>query len=95
MIGRADLKNRPAVLTWDQLNRLMVNVGQSEFNYDSFKMAYDSDPVIQALTKRFDKNGIELTTKKSKVDTAPSDAEADRASVSQAAKRATNAALNK
>ena len=41
----------------------MQNIGMEEFSYDSFKMAYDSDPVIQALTHRFDDKGIELKTK--------------------------------
>ena len=63
-----------------------------EFSYDSFKMAYDSDPVIQALTTNFDQNGVELKTKAGNNDTAPSDATADRDTVSSAAKRATNKA---
>jgi len=41
----------------------MQNIGMGEFSYDSFKMAYDSDEVIQALTYRFDQNGVELATK--------------------------------
>lgn len=41
----------------------MQNIGMEEFSYDSFKMAYDSDEVIQALTYRFDQNGVELVTK--------------------------------
>lgn len=67
-------------------------MGIEEFSYDSFKQAYDSDPVIQALTHRFDQNGVELASKKTKTDTAPSDAVADRNTVSTAAKRATNKA---
>lgn len=59
------------------------------FSYDSFKMMYDSDPVIQALTSRFDQNGVELKTKAGNNDTAPSDATADRDTVKSAAKRAT------
>lgn len=34
-----------------------------EFDYGTFKMAYDADPVIQALVHRFSENGIELETK--------------------------------
>lgn len=63
-----------------------------DFSYDSFKMAYDSDPVIQALTHRFDQNGVELASQQTTADTAPSDAVADRNTVSTAAKRATNKA---
>jgi hypothetical protein len=70
----------------------MVNAGQEEFSYDSFKMAYDSDPVIQALTHRFDQNGVELKTKAGNNDTAPSDAEDDKTAVTSMAKRATNKA---
>lgn len=44
----------------------MQNIGMEEFSYDTFKMAYDSDPVIQALTHRFDGEGIELKTKSQK-----------------------------
>ena len=33
-----------------------------EFDYGTFKMAYDKDPVIQALVHRFDSNGVELET---------------------------------
>lgn len=72
----------------------MQNVGSEDFNYDSFKQVYDADPLTQGLVKRFDQNGLELNTKKSKVDTAPSDAEDNKAAVSQMAKRATNKARN-
>jgi len=34
-----------------------------QFDYSTFKMAYDKDPVIQALTHNFDKNGVELNAK--------------------------------
>ena len=66
----------------------MQNVGDEEFSYDSFKQAYDSDPLTQGLVSRFDQNGIELKTKVSNTDTAPSDAELDGSGVSQMAKHA-------
>lgn len=44
----------------------MQNIGAESFSYDTFKMAYDSDQVIQALTHRFDQNGVELKTKNTK-----------------------------
>jgi hypothetical protein len=72
----------------------MVNTGQEEFDYNTFKMTYDSDPVVKALVQRFDKNGIELKTKAGNNDTAPSDAIADRNTVSKAAKRATARAMS-
>lgn len=70
----------------------MQNVGDEEFTYDSFKQAYDSDPLTQGLTQRFDQNGVELKTKVTNTDTAPSDADPERSSVAQAARRATNKA---
>jgi hypothetical protein len=69
----------------------MVNAGQEEFSYDSFKMAYDADPVIQALVKNFSKNGIELATKNTK-STPSTEVKGDK-TVSQMAKRATSAAM--
>jgi hypothetical protein len=70
----------------------MQNVGTEQFNYDSFKQAYDANPLTQGLVKKFDQNGVELNSKRAKIDTAPSDAEDGGATVSQMAKRATTAA---
>jgi hypothetical protein len=69
----------------------MTNAGSESFDYGSFKMVYDSDPVIQALVKRFDQNGVELTTKKDS-DVGQVDQEGGDA-VEKMAKRATNKAL--
>ena len=38
----------------------MQNQGIQQFNYDTFKAAYDADPRLQELVKNFDKNTIEL-----------------------------------
>ena len=73
----------------------MQNVGAEDFDYNTFKMAYDADETIQALTKRFDKNGVELNTKRDADATAPSDADRDSNVVSQMAKRATKKAQNR
>jgi len=70
----------------------MQNVGDEEFNYDSFKQAYDADPLTQGLVNRYDQNGVELKTKVSNTDVAPSDAERDPKVVSQMAKSATKRA---
>lgn len=86
------MKNRPAVFTWDELNRFMINMGQEEFDYGTFKMEYDQDPVVQALTKRFDENGIELNSKKSKAAAVASDIDDSGAEVKAMAKSATNRA---
>lgn len=69
----------------------MQNMGAEEFDYNSFKLAYDGDEVIQALTHRFDQNGIELMSKAQKDDkTRAVEKEKDSNVVSQMAKRATN-----
>lgn len=41
----------------------MANMGQEEFDYDSFKLTYDTDPTIKTIVHRFDQNGIELKSK--------------------------------
>jgi len=38
----------------------MQNQGIQQFNYDTFKAAYDADPRLQELVKNFDKSKIEL-----------------------------------
>ena len=38
----------------------MQNVGAGSFNFDTFKLAYDSDPRLKSLVTNFDKNKIEL-----------------------------------
>ena len=68
----------------------MNNLGQAEFDYDTFKQAYDSDPALQAIVHRFDANGVELKSKLSGKDVAPSDAKLNSKAVSQMAKRSTN-----
>jgi hypothetical protein len=72
----------------------MKNVNMEEFSYDTFKMAYDSDPVIQALVHRFDDKGVELKTKNTK-DNAEVGGKDRAGAVSQMAKRATQKARNR
>lgn len=67
----------------------MANVGQADFNYESFKQAYDTDPALQAIVKRFDENGVELKSKASKTSSAPSDIDLSGKAVNQMAKSAT------
>lgn len=67
----------------------MQNIGQETFDYGSFKAAYDADPTVQALTHRYDQNGIELNTKNSSSEETPTDTDQAKASVGQMAKRAT------
>jgi hypothetical protein len=70
-------------------------MGMEDFNYDSFKLAYDNDPVIQALTHRFDQNGVELiTSAQKKTASREVDKEKDSKVVSQMAKSATKRAMS-
>ena len=67
----------------------MQNIGQGTFSYGSFKAAYDADPTIQALTHRYDQNGIELNTKNSASAETPTDTDQAKAAVKKMAKSAT------
>ena len=40
----------------------MRNVGNQQFDYDTFKNAFDSDNKIKSLVKDFDKDSITLKT---------------------------------
>lgn len=93
LIGKSDEKNVPGNFTWDQLNRFMTNIGQEEFDYDTFKLTYDSDPNLQKLVTRFDQNGVELKTKTKAPDQTPVDGNTGSDVVAQMAKRATKHAM--
>ena len=62
-ISQADRQQQPSYLSWDALNSLMVNIGDEQFDYDSFKNSYDTNPMIKQLVQRFDARGVELKTK--------------------------------
>jgi hypothetical protein len=64
----------------------MQNTGSQQFNYDSFKAAYDSDPKIKAIIKDFDQNTITLKT--SEMDDLTTSKPKSKNKVSQMAKRA-------
>jgi hypothetical protein len=90
MIGGADNKNQPAYLSFDAINKIMTNIGQTHFDYEGFKAVYDANPDLQVYIKNFDDKGITLNTKVE----APSDAQIPQAdsnadTVDQMAKRAT------
>ena len=93
MIGKADSKNIPGKFTWDEINRFMTNIGQEEFDYDTFKLTFDADPNLQTLVARFDQEGIELKTKKQAPAQGPVDGDTGSDVVSQMAQRATNNAM--
>lgn len=92
LIGKSNEKMIPGNFTWDQLNKFMTNVGDEEFEYDTFKVSYDNDPAVQSLVKRFDQNGVELKTKAASGDQAAQGQSNNE--VEKMAKRATKAAQN-
>lgn len=93
MIADADRKGRPAVYSWEDINKFMTNMNIPQFDYSTFKQSYDSWPDdVKKIIQNFDENGVELKSKKS----APEKSQDQTGnSVSQMAKRATKAAMNK
>jgi len=66
-------------------------MGSEQFDYRTFKAAYDSDPRIETMIKNFDQEGVTLKTDTdADVDAPQQDIDGDDA-VSKMAKRATNA----
>jgi len=77
ILGAANQKGKPAFLHFEKptpdkikkdsvnidLNKVMENMGGEAFVYDTFKVAYDSDPRIKEMVKNFSGDGIELKTK--------------------------------
>tara|TARA_B100001094_G_C17547396_1_gene492054 strand:+ start:127 stop:531 length:405 start_codon:yes stop_codon:yes gene_type:complete len=72
------------------LNKLMQNVGGEQFDYSTFKAAYDTDARVKTMISNFNEKGIEPKTAQavSKGDTPQQDAGGD--AVSQMAKSATD-----
>jgi hypothetical protein len=62
LVAQANSKQQPSFLNWAALNNLMQNVGEEQFDYDSFKSQYDASPMIQKLVFKFDNRGVELKT---------------------------------
>ena len=85
----ANLKKEPSEFSFDELNVLMKNTGREQFDYRSFKAAYDSDARIKTMVKNFNQDSITLKTDTDADTTAPQQDLGNKA-VSQMAKRATN-----
>lgn len=73
------------------LNKLMQNVGAEQFDYGTFKAAFDTDPRIKTMVKDFNQDGVEpktknVTDKEPEVSTDGQGAD----TVAQMAKRATD-----
>ena len=90
-ISQADGQYQPSYLSWDALNSLMQNVSDAQFDYDSFKNSYDTNPMIQQLVQRFDGRGVELKTKTKNPKKAQPGGEGE---VAKMAKAATNRRQN-
>ena len=67
----------------------MQNVLQSQFNYDVFQTAYDSDPGFKELVKNFDQEQLTFSDGSS-VDDVPTTDGAGDDTVANMAKSATN-----
>lgn len=63
----------------------MQNIGRSQFTFDVFKAAYDSDPRLQELVADFDQD--QITLKSSETDDLPQGRDSTD-SVEKMAKRA-------
>ena len=83
------MKKQASEFSFDQLNRLMKNAGREQFDYRTFKAAYDSDERLKSMIKNFNQEGITLKTDVD-ADTAAPQEEPGDSKVSQMAKRATN-----
>ena len=88
LIGKSDEKKIPGNFTWDQINRFMTNIGEEDFDYETFKMVYDSDPAVKNLVDRFDAEGVVLKTKTKETQPDQGAQQGDN-TVSQMAQRAT------
>lgn len=71
----------------------MTNIGKEEFDYETFKLAYDSDPNLAKLVARFDQEGVELKTKAQAPANNPVDGDTGSDAVAQMAQRATANAM--
>jgi hypothetical protein len=68
----------------------MQNVGAPQFDFGTFKAAYDTDPRVKSMIKNFDKVGIEPKTKNMLDNPKQGDAGDGGDSVGTMAKRATD-----
>jgi hypothetical protein len=94
MIGSADNQDQPAYLSWDALNQIMRNMKAPQFDFDGFKMIYDSNPDIQPLIKNFDNKGLTLATAKDSEEPEVTGDQPADGEVDQMAQRATDNALS-
>ena len=82
------MKKQASEFSFDALNNLMKNAGREQFDYRTFKAAYDSDERLKSMIKNFNQDGITLKTDTDADSQAPQPDLGNKA-VSQMAKRAT------
>jgi len=71
------------------LNKIMQNVGSEQFDYGTFKAAYDSDERVKTMVANFNEIGITPKTKNAPSELPQGDT-GDADTVSKMAKRATD-----
>jgi len=103
LISSADRKGTPVFLHFSgakkedmkqgaknlDLNKIMQNVGGEQFDYGTFKAAYDTDPRVKTMVANFSEKGIEPKTSE-KIDSDTPQQDADSNKVAQMAQSATN-----
>jgi len=97
-----DQKDKPAFLHFEKpglpdlkpgyininLNDVMEKMSAPQFNYETFKTAYDSDPTIEEYVENFSEQGIEIGVAPEASDAPQGDTDDDSDKVSQMAKSA-------
>ena len=71
------------------LNKLMQNVGGEQFDYGTFKAAYDTDPRVKTMVSNFSAEGVEPKTAE-KIDSDTPQQDTSGVKVTTMAKSATN-----
>jgi lysyl-tRNA synthetase class I len=78
------------MITWDEINTIMQNMGGEQLDQESFQKAYDSDERIKNAIERFDPDGIYFSGTE-----APADGQTDADNTVDAmADRATKKAMS-
>jgi len=72
------------------LNDVMVKMSAPQFNYETFKTAYEGDPSIQEYVENFSEKGIEIGTAPEASDAPESNTDDESDTVTQMAKSATD-----
>lgn len=60
LAGRAASAKKPLKMNWHSVSELAKSIGFEIVDYYTFKSMYDNDAAIQAITKDFDNQNLEL-----------------------------------